>query len=504
MHHLSFFAVTLVLGTLASAQTTIRVPADYSTIQSAIVASTAGDTVLVAAGTYLEQIDFLGKEITVRSEAGPLATTIDSQGAGIWPDVPAYAVVRMINGEGPSTLLEGFEITGANCVMGTFGCGVWCVGLSPEIVNCHIVDNQGGAGVFGDATIEDCVITGNQNVPYADGGGVRGNVTIRRSTISGNRSGGLGGGVAIPYTGTGLIEDCRIQNNIAGNGFDGYSGGGVWGPATLRRCVITGNTAHHWQSGGALDPIGSGVDGAVLVDRCTIANNLVANSTTFDHPGGGVKDVAVIVNSILWGNEDAEFAVGTAPPVTYSVVQGGYPGTGNVSGDPLFRNVGADDYFLQLGSSAIDAGDPSEPLDPDGTRADCGALWFPQYPATLTVRNGSGVNPVAYTSAMNPGLATTWIATVDATAHGFPGTVTMIGIYSGSWSGVVFPFGELLIDPGSILWGTPSAVPIGGLATHSIPLPTDYALGGLRAYTQAVVLGGGLGVTNALDLQLGL
>lgn len=67
----------------AVAQTTIRVPADQPTIQGGIDAAAPGDTVLVAPGTYVERVDFLGKAITVTSEAGPAATVIDGNAGGV-------------------------------------------------------------------------------------------------------------------------------------------------------------------------------------------------------------------------------------------------------------------------------------------------------------------------------------------------------------------------------------------------------------------------------------
>ena len=64
------------------AQQTIHVPADQPTIQAAINAASNGDTVLVAPGTYLENINFNGKSITVTSSGGPSVTIIDGNAKG--------------------------------------------------------------------------------------------------------------------------------------------------------------------------------------------------------------------------------------------------------------------------------------------------------------------------------------------------------------------------------------------------------------------------------------
>jgi hypothetical protein len=65
------FGVFFVLATLCAAHAaTIYVPDDYTTIQAATDASANGYTIIVRPGTYVENIDFVGKAITVKSELG--------------------------------------------------------------------------------------------------------------------------------------------------------------------------------------------------------------------------------------------------------------------------------------------------------------------------------------------------------------------------------------------------------------------------------------------------
>ena len=210
--------LSIVLASAAAAQTTIRVPADQPTIQAAINAATSGDTVLVAPGTYFEQIDFLGKAITVTSEAGPAATIINGGGAGV--------VVTFDSGEGPGAVLRGFTVTNGNGGFFTGG-GVEVSSASP--------------------TIEDNVITANTG---CDGIGI--NVSFGAPRIAGNRitnnvrsgcSGGVGGaGITIGGAGVAVIEG----NVIADNSLVGGSGGGISlfaaGAPVIRNNVISGNS----------------------------------------------------------------------------------------------------------------------------------------------------------------------------------------------------------------------------------------------------------------------
>jgi len=63
-----------------------------------------------------------------------------------------------------------------------------------------------------------------------------------------------------------------------------------------------------------------------------------------------------VTNCILWGDSPEEISGGT-PTVTYTDVQGGWPGTGNIDTDPLFVDPDNGNYRLSAGSRCIDAGD---------------------------------------------------------------------------------------------------------------------------------------------------
>ncbi|MHC4945036.1 MAG: right-handed parallel beta-helix repeat-containing protein, partial [Planctomycetota bacterium] len=150
---------------------TIYVPDDYSTIQGAIDASVNGDTIIVKPGTYVENIDFKGKAITVTSDQGPDVTIIDG-GQPVDPDFGS--VVSFMSGEGPDSVLEGFNLTnGSGNLIGIYyrGGGICCVNSSsPTIVNNIISGNsadlQGGGVVClnsSSPTIENNTINDNSS-----------------------------------------------------------------------------------------------------------------------------------------------------------------------------------------------------------------------------------------------------------------------------------------------------------------------------------------------------
>jgi len=83
---------------------------------------------------------------------------------------------------------------------------------------------------------------------------------------------------------------------------------------------------------------------------------------------------ASLVNTLIWGNSP-ESIHGNGAIITYSDIEGGWGGEGNINSDPLFTDPDNGDYTLQAGSPCIDAGDSTIWYnDIDMTRADMGAI----------------------------------------------------------------------------------------------------------------------------------
>jgi hypothetical protein len=155
-------AVCVFMMTLAgSAGAVTHYVSPGQSIQAAIDASSNGDEIEVASGTYNEAINFNGKAVRLYSSGGPEVTTIDGTGN--------YHVVQCVNGEDANTILEGFTITGGNANgIDAFnqGGGMYNRDSSSTVKNCTFTNNSAGygGGMLNDGsnpTVTDCTFTDN-------------------------------------------------------------------------------------------------------------------------------------------------------------------------------------------------------------------------------------------------------------------------------------------------------------------------------------------------------
>ena len=279
MHRIASVVAGLSLafvGTSATIAATINVNPGES-IQAAINASSNGDVINIAAGTYSEyNLNPGGKAITIqgtRHSDGSLATIIDGQDDGV--------VFRFISQEDQETILSDLMITGG---LANYGGGIYCYdNSSPTISGCTISGNTGyshGGGIycykFSNPTIRGCTISGNTG--YSQGGGIYcgydSTPTISNCTIEGNESYNNGGGIYC-WDSFPTISDSEFIDNSADNG------GGLYcriSNPTITGCTITFNTS---QDGGGIYCSNS----SPTISDCTISGN----SATLR--GGGIYGI---------------------------------------------------------------------------------------------------------------------------------------------------------------------------------------------------------------------
>ena len=186
-------------------------PADFNSIQAAIVDANEGDMVEVAPGIYSgdgnRDIDFEGKVIIIRSKSGPEGCIIDCYDR---ESQYQHRGFYFHSGEGSNSVLSGFTITNGrvgSCPKAPGGGGILCSLSSPTITDCVIVNNQSvgwcrpfgsaGGGIFLDRsspTIVNCIIAGNVSNEGGEGGGMfclQSSPTITNCTICDNSGDGV-------------------------------------------------------------------------------------------------------------------------------------------------------------------------------------------------------------------------------------------------------------------------------------------------------------------------
>jgi len=199
----------------------------YTTIQSAIDASTNGDTIIVRDGTYTgagnRNISFSGKGIHLKSQNGPEHSLIDAERSG--------RALVFTGGEQNNAIVEGFTISGGYVSGSTWGTG-------------------SGGGIYisnsSSPTIRNNVITGNEAAGWGYGGGITvngGSPLLANNTFSGNTA---ERGPAISIGG-----HIQMYNNIMwGNHSSSINHQiDLGGTITIHYCIIEGGRSGIWTRG---------------------------------------------------------------------------------------------------------------------------------------------------------------------------------------------------------------------------------------------------------------
>lgn len=379
--------VLAALPSLAAAQSVLRVPDDFSTIQSAINAAVDGDTVLVGPGTYFETIIIDGIDVRLASSGGPEATTINALRAGS---------VVTVTGGSEDTVVSGFTITNG---LHSEGGGVVVYGGQPIITGNRITGNFGtcrGSGVSlnqSAAIVYRNRIWLNHTIPGVSGGGgggvhVGGNpchdyscgAQIIRNIIEDNHLPRCSGGGGIHANSAGAL---RIVGNVIRNNSASSRGGGIsmWNDsrALIENNLIVGNSVGergggvYWLVAGRspflvnntivdnVAPLGAGLaidsdstDGRVvnnvIVDMAQNGSSMIDCDLTSPELG-----MPIVANNNVFSSLGSAYSGSCQDPSGQN---------GNLSKVPVF--FADDDFRLRPSSPGIDAGEnvfSSYPLD---------------------------------------------------------------------------------------------------------------------------------------------
>jgi hypothetical protein len=338
----SRFGIVFVLVALlicgSAVASTINVPADRPTIQDGINAAVNGDTVLVAPGTYNENINFNGKAILVTSSGGPKVTIIDGGSLG--------AVVTFSTGETNGSVLSGFTLQHGN------NSGVYMNFASPVVKNNIIANNKAdwGAGMYiGGASVAQVVRnTFIGNVASAGGGAIglfaAGSVRIENNRITKNNGASQGGAIWMVNEADEIIVQNLMYDDVASSGTEFYSGV----PQSTTGFRLINNTIVSRNPSADAAVVANGFNtNAKIINNVIVAPGtsgaLICNPFYFDGPPIVKFNDAWSPKGIWYGGMCAE--------------DGGIKG--NISANPKF--VGPTNFELKNDSPAVNAGTTSAP-----------------------------------------------------------------------------------------------------------------------------------------------
>ncbi len=270
----------------------LRVPQDFNTIQEAVNAAQSGDEIVVSPGFYRENIDFLTKNIRLRSlnflDPNCVAqTVIDGNDVN--------SCIKILSGQDESTAVAGFWIQNGH---GQFGGGIHVANsIGPLLMYNYITNNTAfkpeGSATGGYGGGVDC-----RNNSYAE---------VLNNTIIGNFAKAAGGGVHV-----GPWSSCLIQNNgILENRTIGEAGGGIYcydkTTAWIIGNEIIGNIAETANGGGIWqwESLGGIIEGNIIVGNTAMPTGPGGS----EGRGGGIgflKAATLIRNNIICGNKAKE------------------------------------------------------------------------------------------------------------------------------------------------------------------------------------------------------
>ncbi len=340
--------------------------ADSKTIQGAIDLAADGDWILVAPGTYEEDLNFGGKQVYVSSADGSGDTTLDASGS-------AYGVVAS-SGEASGTSLVGFTIEGAR----DGGAYVDFASLHLEdIVFSGIGGNYTVYGASADVELQD-VLFDNNAAGYAEIYMARGSLQANNITLS------CGRGTYGLYAGHGhfIVDNSSISCGRGEYAYVGENAIGTFLRSHLKGAVYTANEDDHPDDVVALyntvlEGSYTAVYGGVTIVNSVIDGGSVTYTNFAEAPATPVLLNSIFLNSTCVLSSDAPTATvayNSFWNTTSNCTGEAYEGKdGNLAVDPQLVDAAGSDYHLSAGSPLEDAGyDDYNYDDVDGSRNDIG------------------------------------------------------------------------------------------------------------------------------------